>query len=372
MHSTKIILLFCLSLGFSLGLQAQEINPKFPLKISVRSVMYKTHFGDYQIEVPNEGYRGGEDNNIDYQISLAYPISKRLSIGVSALTFRKNEDIRYRAPEMVGATANHPYSGENMNYLHSEIWQRINNHYLSLFVEGELIAREKFFLRARLGFAYALERNTTWHFNMYRSSTENISVQDGFFPATSTDQRRNVPGIEGGISVGYNIVPNVGISLSGNYLHTAEATILQPIRFEEVQSNIRYANLALGLDIQIAKLAENERSNTIMLGVGWPLSISYERLLAERKHHHSLRLFYDKFWVYEGMIGIGYNIKVGKQNHFFLVEPGLYLNDEPFTGAQLGYEFRGDAGVVVRLDGGFMVNQYDFFPRIQAHVGYAF
>jgi len=259
-----------------------------------------------------------------------------------------------------------------MNYLHSEIWQRINNHYFSLFVEGELIARENFYLGARLGLAYVWEQNTTWHFNMYQAQSENISVQDGFFPTTKTEQTRNLPGIEGGIKIGYNIVPNVGISLSGNYLHTAKAPFLQPITFEEVQSNIRYANIEVGLDIQITKLAEHKRSNTLMLGVGWPLSISYERLLAERKHHHSLRLFYDKFWVYEGMLGIGYNLKIGQQNHFFLVEPALFLTGEPFTGAQLGYEFRGDAGVVVRLDGGFMVNQYDFFPRFQAHVGYAF
>ncbi len=372
MFSTKTIILFCLTIGLYVGLQAQEISSKFPLKISVSTVMYKTHFGDYQIDVPNEVYRGGDDNNLDYRISLAYPISNRISVGASVVTFRKNEDIRYRDASMLGATANHPYSGENMNYLHSELWQRINNTYLSLFLEGDVISSEKFFLRARLGFAYAFERNTLWHFNMYQAQSENISVDDGFFPSSSTDQERNIPGVETGLKVGYKIAPNVGISVGGNYLLTSSSTFLQPLNFEEVQSSIRYANVEVGLDIQIAKLEENERSNTVMLGVGWPLSISYERLLAERKHHHSVRLFYDKFWFYEGMFGIGYNVKMGQENHFFLIEPALFLNAEPFGGAQIGYEFRGDAGVVLRLDGGFMANQYDFFPRIQAHVGYAF
>ncbi|MEM6345748.1 MAG: hypothetical protein AAF927_17780 [Bacteroidota bacterium] len=372
MFSTKTIILFCLTIGLFMGLQAQEISSKFPLKVSVSTVMYKTHFGDYQIDVPNEVYRGGDDNNLDYRISLAYPINNRLSVGASVVTFRKNEDIRYREASMLGATANHPFSGENMNYLHSELWQRINNTYLSLFLEGDLLSSEKFFLRARLGFAYAFERNKVWHFNMYQAQSENISVDDGFFPSPETEQARNLPGLEAGVKIGYHIAPNIGISIGGNYLQTVRSTFLQPINFEEVQSNVRYANVEVGLDIQIAKLAENKRSNTLMVAVGWPFSISYERLLAERKHHHSLRVFYDKFGIYEGMFGLGYNVKIGQENHFFLLEPSLLLNSEPFAGTQLGYEFRGDAGVVVRLDGGFMVNQYDFFPRFQAHVGYAF
>ncbi|MEL7533346.1 MAG: hypothetical protein AAFN10_18680, partial [Bacteroidota bacterium] len=336
---------------------------KFPLKASLSTALYKTHFGAYQIDVPNEISRRGFGNKIDYRLSLSYPISNRLSLGASMLTYSKEEDIFYQEPTLLGAMAIHPHTAEPIEYGQTEVWQRINNKYLSLFLEADLIKGEKFFVSARFGFAYALVRNTTWQFNLYGEGRDQIIIDDGYFPEVATDENVNLPGVEGGLKVGYKIIPNLGISLSSNYLFSTS--------FVDKDSKLQYGNLELGLDFQIAKLEKNTRSNTLMVGLGRPFSISYERLLAKRKSRHSIRLFYDEYWQ-DGMAGIAYNIKVGKENHFFLVEPAFYLNEEPFAGAQLGYEFRGGAGVVVRLDGGLMLNQYDLIPRFQAHIGYAF
>ncbi|MEM6345749.1 MAG: hypothetical protein AAF927_17785 [Bacteroidota bacterium] len=364
MYSTKFITLLALVLGLITGLQAQQVEEKLLLKVSASPVITSTHFGYYDLNLPNEIPKPFPVRFQDYRLSLAYPISKKISLGASLLSFNRIRFISYQEPELIGRTAANPYTNEIMTYAQTEYQEDINDKYLSAFVEADLIQIQGFYLRARLGFAYALVRNSSFQFNFYRSPQDFNIIEDGFFPETALTQKANVPGIEGGVKLGYNFAPNIGLSFGANYMHTAKVPL--------TNQHIRYANLELGLDVQIAQPEENTCNNTILLGLGWPLSLSYERLIAVRKHHHSIRLFYDQYWYFLGTPGLAYNLKIGEENSFFIIEPGFFLNSEPLAGVQLGYEYRSEKGFVARLDGGAMFNEVNFRMRFQGHIGYAF
>ncbi|MEL6651312.1 MAG: hypothetical protein AAFQ87_10960 [Bacteroidota bacterium] len=366
MKTIKLILV-CLALALMMASAKAQQSEGIPIRVSYNLPLYKSTFGDYDFSFPNELERIDQGGS-DYRIAVAYLPSPRWGIGISYLRNINRENIYYRNDAYVGQTAPEPNSGRPLTYLRTEIWQRTDDFHIGVFATYDLIQADRFYLRALLGYNQIIRRHRIWHNNSY----EGFFADDGAFNDSHTDINQSLPAIEGGLKLGYQIAPGIGLSFGGRMIQSFEAYETGLDFISSAEGNFRYANLEFGLDLQVMPIEKHKRANTIMVGLGWPLSISYERLLAVNKVRHSMRVFYDKFWIYEGAPGLAYNLKVGKGNNFFLIEPAIYFLGESFYGGQLGYEYRGESGVVVRLDGGLMANESQVIPRFQAHVGYAF
>ncbi|MEL7339001.1 MAG: autotransporter outer membrane beta-barrel domain-containing protein [Bacteroidota bacterium] len=362
MKTIKLILV-CLGLALIMASAKAQQSEGIPIRVSYNLPLYKTNFGKYDIKVDNELERIDQGGS-DYRIAVAYLPSPRWGIGISYLRNINRENISYRDNALGGQTVLEPNSGRPLTYSRTEIWQRVNDYHIGAFATYDIVQRDGFYLRALLGYNHIIMRH---EISQYQSF-------EGYFGGdeTRTESNRTLSALEGGLKLGYQIAPGVGFSVGGRFIQNLPPLESNSTLPDLPREELRYANLEFGVDLQVMPMEKQDRPNTIMLGVGFPFSLSYERLLAANRVRHSLRVFYDQFGVYEGAPGMAYNLKLGKDKNFFLIEPGIYFAGETLYGGQIGYEYRGDAGVVMRLDGGLMASQYDLLPRIQAHVGYAF
>ena len=354
-HLPIVLLILSWTGGYAQG------QSSFPIKVEFGSLVHLSPFGDYQL-VGSHPIESEQNPSRPFRLGLYYQALPNLEAGISLVKHTIFETQYFPDLSLVGDSL----ADTNGNYgRYSQTYESmlVQNFYLSFVLRQRLLAFKNWELKGSLG-AVAIR------FNSKRSLINQYTAYNAFATTSENNQNRQwAGGVEAGLQLGYRLTDWASLFV--------RSTFIQGFDKAETASNdnFRLGSLAWGLTVSPNTPLPNSsvKRNTVLLAIGFPLSLSYERLMAIRSvTRHSLRLFIDKYWVYESFPGMAYNVKFGQDKHFFLTEVGVSFSDTYMNKITIGYEYRGPRWLVLRVDGGATFNRFDQFPSIQVHIGRAF
>ena len=358
------------SMTLPLGVYGQPADAPPPLRLDFSWVMTSRTFGGFTADLP-ELREITIESTPDFDLRLSYGLHPRLRLGIAYTGHGYRHKAIYLEPERQGTLLPDPNRGnQTFLYTRTENWRSATYHHWGLYAEAGLVSLAQAGLSLRLGVQSLLLRQIDYYIPFY---------QGGGIDSDVIRSVSRVPGLEGGLVGHLHLNPNVRLTLAGAYVQG-----LNPTRIPH-QSPYRYAHLAAGLQLGLgtgpAVEAPHTRKNTVMAGAGFPFifSLSYERLLWIGQAQHSLRAFVDQWFIFETLLGGAYNVKVGKDRHYFLAEALFFVPESLSAGAVVGYVYQDPSGLVFRAEIGGISNQMGLgenarpvYPRLQVHIGYAF
>ncbi|RMG67140.1 MAG: hypothetical protein D6722_13725 [Bacteroidetes bacterium] len=339
-----------------------------PLRLDFAWVVASGAFGAYTADLPELRERAIEATP-DFDLRISYALSPRYRVGLSYTGHGYRHKVAYIEADRVGTQLLDPNRNYQLfSYTDTENWRTFQYQHWGLYGEVLLVDQLPLGLSLRLGAQGLRLQQRDYFLPMYQGQT----IESDILRSTEW-----VPGLEAGLVGAFRLNPVVALTASGTYVQSlTQAPVPGGGLYHYAHASL---GLQLGLETRPEAAPPAERKNTLMLGLGWPLSLSYERLLWEGNMQHSLRAFLDQYLIYETLLGGAYNVKVGQDRHFFLAEALFFVPEYLHAGLVLGYVYQGPSGLVLRADAGLTTNQMGLgdnmspvYPRGQVHVGYAF
>ncbi|MEL6671485.1 MAG: hypothetical protein AAFR61_04810 [Bacteroidota bacterium] len=303
----------------------------------------------------------------EFHLKVGYDLKPGLQLGFQYHAHVFQRQLFYGDPELEGTFLDDA-AATHVPYQRTEQWDYIRDKFLGVYLGAPLL-REKFLeIDARLSLEGMLFRGTGFSTHLYGDQRS---------PGESFFYRTYLPGVGLGLDVRVPMNDQISLRVSGQGIYG-----FGKVRPESPR-NYRYTSLNAGISARLQgkprKPQKSSRKNTLMVGIGWPVSLSYERLLYDGKLKQSARVFVDQYYGWGPYPGLAYNLKWGRNGHYILGEVFVseLFNLQP--GANIGYEYRGKRGFVFRADLGSVLNDLwalnlreAAFPRGQIHFGYAF
>ena len=354
-------LLFPLLLLVAATQMRGQTTRSLPLSVEFQSILYRNYFGDYELTGEN-GTAIERQHTRDHRLGIFYQFSPSFEAGIQMTKnlFYDRQD--FTDISLVGDSAQ-GHNGGVAPYRTTKEAMLVYNNYIGVTARQRLIGNERLSLHASVGVAAVK--------TYIKRSITNQYIDHSAFGTSGTrgSYQKWIPGVEGGLQIRYQATDWLAVHAQPSFLYGFG-------KAEELSENpFRYASASWGVSLTPKTISKSDpvKRNTIMAAIGFPLSISYERLLAQKgTTRHSARIFYDRYFPYEGMMGGAYNIKLGNGKHFFLAETGLNFSETYMNTIAMGYEYRGPKWLVLRVDGGAAFNHLQKLPRVQIHIGRAF
>ena len=361
----KHILLFLILLFPGMGILAQPSQPG-PLTAELGIVISSTNFGSYLPSNPATGPATMSYDPVNYRLGLYLSPTPDWQFGLSVMTNTSIEEVPFNEPDLQGnQTVDH--WGDTLSYTYSKEGRYLKDFYLSMQVRRRLFNYQGLELTGMAGLS-AMQVNFSridFHtYEYFRGFDDCCTIRD-------QEGEKIIPGVIAGLILRYRLPDGTGVFVNGSYHQGFGKADLQ------ASERLRYASMDAGMSLGLNHPVEEKRRNTFLLGIGYPFSLSYERLLFQKGSiHHSLRAFAENYLLWDDFYGGAYNIKFGRGQHFLIGEAGLaflIFGESVWPKFNLGYEFRAYNGLVLRADGGAFIYSYGYKPAygFQVHIGYA-
>lgn len=301
---------------------------------------------------------------VSYRVGIYGAINANWFLGLGYQTYKLRQERIYVERNLTGTTIQNeegttqlPYHSTQDKLVVEQAWTNFNLrrrlfriHDLSAFVLGGW---------QRATYSYVNLRRLRYQAGEEGQELLTRAAIEGAFNA-----------VQGGLRLQYAFNPGVALFTEGTYSRVLSEKPAPYDRYQYVQLQ---AGVSLGVAGPKEKASQALRKNTILIGGGWPTSLSYERLVYAGRQLHAVRVFRESYIVQGGFWGMAYNVKFGSAPHYFLLEAVMYPDDkEAVTGGLIGYELRTPFGLVVRGDMGYVQGPRFRELRATTYLGYAF